>query len=95
MKKHRGVEKPTEMHDAGDRIIMDISIEEAMTLEFILSHVGGSENASPRKFADSVYRALHAAGVTHLMPDNEQHSTGSIFFKDGDIREYSKYSGSK
>jgi hypothetical protein len=85
--------QPAQMHDAGDRIVMDISIEEAMTLELLMSFVGGCSSKSPRKHADSIMEALRSLGIGHSITDTPKvlSDERGVYFKNVDIKKYSKW----
>lgn len=57
-------------------VALEMSVEEAATLALILDFVGGHDQLSARKYADSVRRALNAQGIRvrcgddHLLKDS-------------------------
>jgi hypothetical protein len=78
------------MHDAGDRIVMDISIEEAMFLTFVLAFVGGSSERSPRKHQETLSGALYNLGFhyDHLKTHKMLSKEAGIDFREGtDIKD--------
>ena len=57
---------------------VELSLEEAQTLDAVLSNIAGSPNSSRRKYCDSVLRMLQDADL----PSSEHNdSTGSIAFR--------------
>lgn len=79
--------KKPKFHDAGDRIVMDISIAEARVLMILLDRCGGDPQASPRKYIDSLGSALQAAGIEPPNQDINDWCEGDISFRTGDIKK--------
>jgi hypothetical protein len=94
MRKSKGEPKPAQMHDAGDRIVMDISIEEAMTLRVIMGRISGCPNKSPRKHCDTLLEELEKCGIIHDYKDSPKitkDSGAGIYFKDVDIKDFVRW----
>ena len=49
-----------------EKIVLELSKEEAETLQEILARIGGSPEFSPRKHCDSVHSALNNAGIGRI-----------------------------
>ncbi len=91
MSKRKGPE-PAKMHDAGDRIVMDISIEEAMLLEVVLCHVGGHEYNSPRQYSDTLLNALRELGFSHSHEETHKFLSGpGVHFREKNITHLVKW----
>lgn len=63
------------------RVMLDLSMDEAKVLKYVLGYCGGSPTDSPRKFTQSMYDALSSANVD---TDPTANLSSSIMFKDYD-----------
>lgn len=57
---------------------LDLSLEEARTLQTILANVGGCDKTSKRRFTDRIYYTLNSQGIQRFDGITE----GTIYFKD-------------
>lgn len=66
-----------------DRVLLDLSEDEAETLLTLTGHVGGDSRRGRRGHTDSIAKALTSAGVRYLPPGGvvkNEKTTGSVYF---------------
>lgn len=70
-----------------DRVRLDLTLEEAQFLDFVMDRIGGDPVKSRRRYANNISGALR--GIVPILPwsdktdvEYEGYGPGSIYFKD-------------